>query len=278
VTETDDFTRQLLRENRRLQKEVTRLSAIESSRWWRLHPRLNVRRLRAAVRGTTPASAPVDAPADRVSPHPAREDLRTRFCEEVVDQGRFSHDWFTGSVASWEPMMEALAGHSARVLEIGSFEGMSACYVLWRLPDSDVTCVDTFAGSEEHAAGRHLPGTGLEAAFDANIAIVDASRVHKLVGDSKHVVADLNDDGARFDFVYVDGSHRALDVLVDAALSWGVLVVGGFLVFDDYRWSALGEDPLLRPGAAIDSFLGLIDGRYELLSSGPQLALRKTDA
>jgi hypothetical protein len=278
-TQTDDFTVQLLRENRRLRIELERVSAIESSRWWRIHPRLNLRRLRAALRGPAPASPPTDAQAPRVPPPPpARDDLRSRFRDEVVQRGTFSHDWFTGSIASWEPMMVVLDGNSARALEIGSFEGLSACYVLWRLPDSHVTCVDTFAGSEEHVADLHLPAMGLEAAFDANVAVVDASRVRKLVGDSKHVVTDLHNDGARFDLVYVDGSHRALDVLVDAALSWGVLVVGGFLVFDDYRWSTLGDDPLLRPGVAIDSFLGLVHGKYEIVSSGLQLALRKTDA
>ena len=278
-TQTDDFTVQLLRENRRLRVELERLSSIESSRWWRLNPRLNLRRARAALRKPPPAPMLTDAatPTTR-PPAPARDDLRSRFRAEVVERGTFSRDWFTGTIDSWEPMMEALADRSARALEIGSFEGLSACYVLWRLPDSHVTCVDTFVGTEEHVAGLHLPGTGLETAFDANVAVVDASRVRKLVGNSKHVVTDLHAEGARFEFVYVDGSHRALDVLVDAALSWRVLVVDGFLVFDDYGWSELGEDPLLRPGDAIDCFLRLVEGKYELLASGSQLALRKAAA
>lgn len=51
---------------------------------------------------------------------------------------------------------------------------------------------------------------------------------------------------------------------------------GGFLVFDDYRWSELGDDELLRPGPAIDAFLALVRGKHELLFSGPQVAVRKT--
>ena len=50
----------------------------------------------------------------------------------------------------------------------------------------------------------------------------------------------------------------------------------GFLVFDDYAWSALGHDPLLRPGAAVDAFLTLVDGKYELVAKADQLAVRKT--
>jgi predicted O-methyltransferase YrrM len=278
LTETDDFVIQILRENRRLRAEAERLAAVESSRWWRIHPRLNLRRARTAFRRdhSVPASSETSPPY--VTTSPANDDLRDRFRVEVTERGRFSHDWFSGVIASWEPMMEALEGRAVKALEIGSFEGLSACYLLWRLPDSHVTCVDTFAGSVENVVEQDLPESSLESAFDANVALVDASRARKLVGDSKHIVADLYTDGARFDFVYVDGSHLALDVLVDAALSWGVLAVDGFIVFDDYRWSGLGADPLLRPGVAIDSFLTLVAGKYELVSSGKQLAVRKTDA
>jgi hypothetical protein len=279
VTETDDLVVQIFQENRRLRGEVDRLSTIESSRWWRLHPRLNLRRARAALRKDTPAAASGPAAATMSTKRKSgRADLRSRFREEVFERGTFSHDWFTGKIEAWETIMEALESRSARVLEIGSFEGLSACYVLWRLPDSHVTCVDTFAGSVENIVGRDLPDAGLESVFDTNVASVDASRVRKLVGDSKHVLIDLNTEGACFDFVYVDGSHHALDVLVDAALSWNMVAVDGFLVFDDYRWSAFGEDPLLRPGVAIDCFLTLVDGKYELVFRGSQLALKKIRA
>ena len=82
---------------------------------------------------------------------------------------------------------------------------------------------------------------------------------------------------ARFDLVYVDGSHRGLDVLVDAALSWPLLEVGGVVVFDDYRWALLGDDPLLRPGPAIDAFVSLVSAHGEVISHDRQVALRKLD-
>lgn len=277
--ESDDFVVQLLRENRRLKTELRRREAIASSRWWRLHPRLNLQRLQAALRGppAPPPAAPA-TPREPAMPMPAPSDVVGRFQHDVVEPGAFSHDWFTVHIPSWEPMMQPLEGRAARVLEIGAFEGLSACFVLWRLPDAHVTAVDTFAGSAEQVARDLLPDTSLEEVFDANVAAVDGSRARKLVGDSKRVLLDLHGEHARFDFVYVDGSHLALDVLVDAALSWSLLAVDGFLVFDDYGWSAVGPDPLLRPGPAIDAFLDLVDGKYELVSSETQLALRKTSA
>jgi Methyltransferase domain len=199
--------------------------------------------------------------------------IAARFREEVIERGDFTHDWFTAHIRTLEPLLSALADRPARLLEIGSFEGLSTCYFLWRLPRVHVTCVDTFTGSAGLPSGDR---PGLEAAFDRNVALVAPARVRKLVGDSRRVLLDVVGEEAGFDFVYVDGSHRGLDVLVDAALSWQVVAVGGFVVFDDYRWSMLGDDPLLRPGPAIDAFLGLVGASCEVLLKERQVAVRKT--
>ena len=63
----------------------------------------------------------------------------------------------------------------------------------------------------------------LEDVFDDNVALLDGSRVRKLRGATRSVLPDLVDGGETFDLVYVDASHRVLDVLVDAALSWRLL-------------------------------------------------------
>jgi len=89
------------------------------------------------------------------------------------------------------------------------------------------------------------------------------------------VLPRLATDGERFDLIYLDGSHFGLDVLVDAAVSWQLLENGGFLVFDDYLWAELGDDPLLRPRPAIDAFLAFVEGKYELLFAHEQVAVRK---
>lgn len=200
------------------------------------------------------------------------EQRPTRFRNEVVVPGDFTEDWFTAHIDALEPVMRELEGGRPRVLEIGSFEGLSACYFLWRLPGSMVTCVDTFVGTPgtPSAARRDL-----ETAFDRNVALVDAARVRKLVGDSRRLLVDLAEERSCFDLVYVDGSHRALDVLVDAALSWQLIPVGGIVVFDDYQWAMLGDDRLLRPGPAIDAFLGLVAAHCEVIARGRQIVVRR---
>lgn len=195
-----------------------------------------------------------------------------RFRREVVDRGDFTQDWFTNRAGRLETVLRPLGGQAARVLEIGSFEGLSSCWFLWRHADLRLTCIDTFAGSRGLPSGDRA---GLEEAFDRNIRLVDASRVRKLVGDSKRLLLDLVEEPWRFDLVYVDGSHRGLDVLVDAALSWPLLEVGGVAVFDDYGWALLGDDPLLRPGPAIDAFAALVSTHGEVVYRDRQVALRK---
>lgn len=188
-----------------------------------------------------------------------------RFRTEVVTHGSFSVDWLSDRINEWRPIFEALERCAPRILEVGSYEGLTACFLLWRLSDATITCVDGFELRSD-----------LEATFDANLARVDSARATKLVGDSRRLLLDLLGEGQRFDLVYVDGSHRGLDVLVDAALAWQLLEPGGFVVFDDYEYTEEGEDALLRPGSAIDAFLQIVDGKYELLFKGHQLAVRKT--
>ena len=63
------------------------------------------------------------------------------------------------------------------------------------------------------------------------------------------------DRGAMYDMIYIDGSHRAKDILSDAVRAWNCLKKGGIMVFDDYDWLAI-DDPIgkQRPAIAIDAW------------------------
>jgi len=268
----------LVAENRDLRRELAshreHLRAIERSRWWRLHPRRILGRSVLDGVARTP-TAPFRAEAATGVLNGSRlagDASLARFQGEVVARGSFSQDWLTSRFSMWRSLLAELDNRPTRVLEIGSFEGLSTCFFLWRLPSARLTCVDTFAGGVEDAGTMRFD---LEEAFDSNVALVDASRVRKLVGDSKRRLVDLLDEGEEFELVYVDGSHLALDVLVDAALAWGLLARNGTIVFDDYGWRELGDDALLRPGKAIDVFRELVDRKHELVYDDDQVALRR---
>jgi predicted O-methyltransferase YrrM len=77
-----------------------------------------------------------------------------------------------------------------------------------------------------------------------------------------------------FDFIYIDGSHMAEDVLEDAVLAWRLLKPGGLIIFDDYVWR-LDHPPEKRPRLAIDAFYRFYANQIEVVHNAYQLILRK---
>ena len=53
--------------------------------------------------------------------------------------------------------------------------------------------------------------------------------------NSSERAAELVEAGRSFDLIYIDGSHRRDDVMVDSLLAWSLLREGGFIIFDDYE-------------------------------------------
>jgi hypothetical protein len=183
----------------------------------------------------------------------------------------FTQDWLGPRAEWWQPVLQPYIGTPARMLEVGSFEGRSATWFLDNIlthPDARIVCVDTFGGSPEH---RGLDLTDLESRFDRNMAR-HAGRFTKLKGSSHAILRTL--EPASFDIAYIDGSHEAADVLMDAVLVWDLLKPGSIMMFDDYgtRWE--GFDGLRT---AIDAFLACMEGRYELIRKQYQVILRRTE-
>lgn len=188
---------------------------------------------------------------------------------------RFTFDWVAPHAAAWEKDLAHLRGKPAvRGLEIGCFEGQSACWFLDNIltdPSSRLTCVDPFAIPMDSVLLRYF-----ERYFDHNIAASGGGeRVTKLIGSSQVVLRTLQP--AQFDFVYVDGSHRVGDVLQDAALAWPLLRAGGTAIFDDYDLVDDVAPGLLAraPGRALDAFVGILGDSVTVLRKDWQLVLRK---
>lgn len=57
-----------------------------------------------------------------------------------------------------------------------------------------------------------------------------------------------------YDFIYVDASHDAVDVLIDAELSWPSLKIGGIIAFDDYMWGVEDHNNLRTPKRGVETF------------------------
>lgn len=148
-------------------------------------------------------------------------------------------------------------------------------------------CVDTWEGGVEHQRGgiAQTDMRSVEERFRHNTAAAIARapcRVtltpHKAC--SGVALAALLASGKKgyFDFVYVDGSHQAPDVLCDALLGFKLLRVGGVMAFDDYLWAEdlpTGRDPIRCPKPAIDTFTNLFCRKPRVMSApGRRLAWR----
>lgn len=184
---------------------------------------------------------------------------------------KYSVDWFSQHIPVWEHVLADLKGKPILAIELGCFEGMSSVWLYKNIlthPDSDLVCVDTWEGSEEHS------DTDMKAVrqrFIENIKNMPRIDVHRCT--STEYLLDNQDEEA--DLIYIDASHRAADVLRDAVLADMILKPGGILIFDDYIWGGGLEHRVDTPRAAIDAFMECYADQYDMVVTGVQVILKK---
>ena len=200
-----------------------------------------------------------------------------------------TNNWFDGNKAVWSQILDKLK--PARILEVGSYEGNSTTFIVDALSsyiDLEIHCIDSWEGGIEHKSGGSAEAnmTEVEARFvrNMNVAVSKSSRnvdlkIHK--GLSSEELPKLLASGMQgyFDFVYIDGSHQAPDVLLDAILGFQLLRKGGIIVFDDYLWQEPlpgGTDPIRCPKIAIDAFTNIYSRKIRVMQAPlGQLYVRK---
>ena len=173
----------------------------------------------------------------------------------------FTADWFSRHTTVWSRLLGPLTGQPLQALEVGSYEGRSAVWLLQNIlthSESQLTCVDMWDSAE------------VQRRFRSNIVETGrGERVVECVGESQVALRSVP---GTFDLIYIDGSHEARDILVDAALCWSLLKPGGLLLFDDYGWDGPVEFP---PRNAIDVFLQLWMTQIEVWHKGYQVIVRR---
>ncbi|MEC4986451.1 MAG: class I SAM-dependent methyltransferase, partial [Oscillatoria sp. PMC 1076.18] len=191
---------------------------------------------------------------------------------------QFTQDWFSLNIPLWEQVFKQFAHQpDLNFLEIGSWEGRSTCWLLDRIlthKSAKITCLDTFEGSVEHKSWYEQGYiASLEGRFDHNIAQTKASeKVKKIVGYSQEILRTLPTNA--YNFIYIDGSHLAPDVLEDAALSWRLLKQGGIIIFDDYNVT-FSPNPTESAKLGIDAFTATFRDKIKLIHKGHQVVVKK---
>lgn len=202
----------------------------------------------------------------------------------------YSNNWFESARPVWDELIPQV--DPARILEIGSYEGASACYLIERVGsrrDLELHCIDNWEGGAEHQPGAPFQAnmTDVEKRFFNNTRLAMAGVDHKVElivhkGASDLELSKLLASGKAgyFDFIYIDGSHQAPDVLLDALLGFKLLRTNGVIAFDDYVWreSAGGwNDPTRCPKLAIDAFTNVFFHKIHILTAPiRQLYVQKT--
>lgn len=193
---------------------------------------------------------------------------------------QFTKDWFQWAPQVWQQLIPHLPGEagSRKFLEVGSFEGRSTVWIMENMMvDGDyMLCIDTWEGGEEHGE------EDMDAVFNRFRANVQAAREktgirsvgHSRETSTKGLAEELVEWAGTYDFIYIDGSHVAKDVLTDACMAWPLLKPKGMMVFDDYMWGN-PRDILHRPKPAIDAFCNIFAEEAEIVHVGYQLVVRK---
>ena len=203
---------------------------------------------------------------------------------EGLDRSRFTfqRSWFDEHVLpEWEKFTRSIRGMKLNILEVGSFEGGSTTWILDNLmthPESRMTAIDTFEGGMEHLDPGQVHAfdvSSLENRFRSNVSKCEhVNKLRVMKAKSDDALLDLRREGSRFDFIYIDASHVAIDVLHDAVTCWRMLDVHGTMVFDDVAWKGYMED-CYNPRIAIKSFIQCATQEIEARETESQMWLTR---
>jgi predicted O-methyltransferase YrrM len=177
-----------------------------------------------------------------------------------MNEYQFSSDWVTHRTDIWKQVLLKLENKN-QFLEIGSYEGRSAVWFIDNAlaKNGKLTCIDL----------------DYQDLFDKNLDIClknnTDKKLIKLTGYSYFHLSSLITQKKEFDLIYIDGSHKAKDVITDACLSWYLLKLNGILIFDDY----LLQNNDVNAKIAIDLFVDMFKANIKYLYIGDQFIIQK---
>jgi predicted O-methyltransferase YrrM len=207
---------------------------------------------------------------------PKETQTQTQKTEIVTPENNyiFTVDWFSYNIPIWTHYLNSFKDRqNLRFLEIGSFQGRSTVWLLENIltnESSVITCIDTFEGSIEHTLHFQNDIKNLFDIFSHNISKFK-NKVNIIKNKSQDALKKINE---QYDFIYVDGDHKASSVIEDAILSFPLLKKGGIMIFDDYLWFQMKKF-IDNPKVAIDAFLEIYADKIIILYKNHQVIIEK---
>jgi len=176
---------------------------------------------------------------------------------------------------------------NCEVLEVGTFAGTSLVEMMKHLPDNtQATTIDWWKNYTETV--QHADGTigdvqavaqqeenNIEQVFMNNISEAGLEgRVRSIKADTADGLVQLISEKKKFDFIYVDASHKAFDCYSDLVLSWKLLKTYGIMGIDDYFFN---KDRLLEsPHEAVNHFISKYQDSLIVLYKYARVFVMKT--
>lgn len=193
-------------------------------------------------------------------------------------------NWFSLNQRTFEQYILPLADDINVVIEIGVWEGQSTIWMLENMDIRAMHCIDTFEGGDDHKNHPIFKEliSGMEETFRHNIRIFTKGiPEHKnpitiYKGKSEDIMYDLMENiNSWADLVYIDGSHKAKDVMMDLIHAYKVLRIGGHIVCDDYNWGTGDTYYQNLPKYAIDTFKTMFSNEIVVVLSSNVFIMRK---
>ena len=189
----------------------------------------------------------------------------------------WSNDAPTNSKAPFEDIIKQIKHKHLKILEIGTFTGTSLINILYRLPETYTgIAVDNFSlsdiGKKDNIELKSIKNIFYDNLNKANIT----NRVVLIEQDSSIAMSDMIKNNIKFDFIYIDGSHKCLDVMCDIIQAWELLDVGGILGIDDIGWRPLATyTDFDVPLKAVQLFVDKYYKHLTILHDGYRLFVEK---
>ena len=168
--------------------------------------------------------------------------------------------------------IRTLLGKEKKVyLEIGSYCGGSACFMLQHHFETEIHCVDPLNLPKQ----RFKLDMSQEEILCLNLSALNINDrkffIHKNFSTDLSLVEKLKKDNIKIDILFIDGAHDYKTVVSDFKLFSPFVNSGGFIVFDDYldfKWS-----PQVRKAVddIVKNIIMDIDTKYAIIGLLPNI-------
>ena len=213
---------------------------------------------------------------------------------DVIMKYEFTNNWFKGDIFGRGPEVdipkvwsELLPPRNIKtVLEIGSWEGQSTCFLIEMLGNNKNCTITSIDKWDQKSEPSTINMSEIEERFDSNVKIAlnkcpNSVSFKKIKTTSFRALAELIYRNQLYDLIYIDGSHHSIDVLSDLVMASHLVSSGGLIICDDYLWD-MGfrktNNPNATPKPAVDAFCNIFYERFQVIRNVPiyQLFIEKT--